>query len=78
MGFILYYIKFILATPYIILAISLFFFGVSIAVDAVMKYHEFKGGLFMEDGSKFVGIVSWFAYFVYVSFSAITGKSSGN
>jgi hypothetical protein len=53
----------ILESDYLLLGLALGFFGLSVAVDVFTE-----GELYLwEDGAKFVGIVTWLAYFVRVS-----------
>lgn len=51
--------KLILRTDYLLLALSLAFFGASLAFD---NYRPTRSAL-VEDGSKFVGLVAWLVYF---------------
>ena len=51
----------ILTTDHILIAIALGFFGMSIAVD--MLDLSGQRAFLLEDGAKFVGIVSWLVYF---------------
>lgn len=50
-------------TPYLLLAISLFFFAVSVVVDLFFNFETPNIiDTVLEDGSKFIGIVLWLAY----------------
>lgn len=65
-GLILFYLvrfhSIILKSEYILLGMALGFFGVSVALD-VIHPKGIDPDLF-EDGAKFVGLVSWSAYFI--------------
>ncbi|MEM8641161.1 MAG: hypothetical protein AAGG51_20450 [Cyanobacteria bacterium P01_G01_bin.54] len=56
----------ILKTEYIFLGIALLFFGLSISCDYFKPRWEdlslLKDGYLLEDGAKFIGIVSWLTY----------------
>lgn len=71
------YRSIILATEYIILAVSLLFLGVSILADLFDL--ESAGSYLLEDGAKLIGIVTWLAYFFRVSAHAVggTGRYDG-
>lgn len=63
---LLYLVRFrrvILESDYLLLALALGFFGLSVAVDLFTE----KGLYLWEDGAKFMGIVTWLAYFARVS-----------
>ncbi|MBK4730213.1 hypothetical protein JJD41_10120 [Oxynema sp. CENA135] len=69
-----YLVKFfrvILQTEYLLLVTPLFFFGLSIFIDLLSRLRpDFLGihddiRLLLEDGTKLVGIVSWFIYFLH-------------
>ncbi|MBD0300714.1 MAG: hypothetical protein ICV85_00615 [Tolypothrix sp. T3-bin4] len=62
-------IKTILKTDYILLVLALGFFGGSVVADNIPVLDKFMGmdaQLLVEDGLKFLGIISWFAYFARV------------
>lgn len=52
---------FILAGDYMPLVVALSLFAVSAAIDLIPG--EFRGQYLLEDGTKFAGIATWFAYF---------------
>lgn len=54
---------------YILLAIALVSFGVSIIVDGIEL--EDTAGRLLEDGAKLVGMLSWLAYFAHTGLTAI-------
>ncbi len=65
--FLFYLFRFyplILETEYVLMAIALFFFGVSIILD-LWRPPGINRFLF-EDGAKLIGVVSWLAYFFRV------------
>jgi hypothetical protein len=66
---ILRFRKTILKTECNLLFLSLFFFGFSLITDAFLEF--VKGAIFLEDGFKLFGIVSWFGYFVRVCFRVL-------
>lgn len=51
----------ILASDYMPLVVALALFAVSAAIDLIPG--EFRGQYLLEDGTKFAGIATWFAYF---------------
>ncbi|WP_210437036.1 hypothetical protein [Oxynema aestuarii] len=65
------FIRVILQTEYLLLVTPLFFFGLSIFIDLLSRLRpDFFGihddiRLLLEDGTKLVGIVSWFIYFLH-------------
>ncbi len=72
-GLILLYLalffSIILKTEYVLLGMSLFFFGISIALDLINP-RGIDPFLF-EDGAKLVGIVSWLTYFYRSAVSTV-------
>ena len=69
--FIIYFRNDILQTPYFLLIAAVIFFGFSIGVDTIVKFLDLEHGFFLEDGSKFLGIISWGTYFTYAGYRAI-------
>jgi hypothetical protein len=69
--FIIYFRKDILQTPYLLLIAAVVFFGFSIGVDTIVKFLDMEHGFILEDGSKFLGIISWGTYFTYVGYQVI-------
>jgi len=69
--FIIFFRNDILQTPYLLLMAAVLFFGFSISIDTIVKYLNLPHGFFLEDGSKFLGIISWGTYFTYAGFRAI-------
>ena len=63
----------ILKTDFLILAFALLFFGLSIAGDIYLIRIPEDFRLLFEDGSKLLGIVSWFTYFTRVSLKYVSG-----
>lgn len=61
--------KIILKTDFILLLFAFGFLGVSILIDKILPFSEFS--VFVEDGAKLLGIVSWFAYFTRVCLEPI-------
>lgn len=59
----------IMETQFLLLAFALIFFAVSIIVD--IPDIPFYGQLFIEDGCKLFGIVSWAAYFIHLSWQQL-------
>ena len=64
-----YFYKLILLTNYLLLGLALMFFGGSMVVDLFDLFGSYS--LLFEDGAKFLGIVSWFAYFFSTCFYAV-------
>lgn len=74
---LLYLVKFyplILKTEYILMAMSLFFFGTSVMLDLVPL--PGINPFLLEDGTKLIGIISWLAYFLQVGNYSVNFKSS--
>jgi hypothetical protein len=69
--FIIYFSRDILQTPYLLLVAAVIFFGFSISVDTIVKYFSLQHGFILEDGSKFLGIISWGTYFTFAGYRAI-------
>lgn len=62
----------IIKTEWIILLLSLFWFGGSIIVDLIPFFNYLGGSrLLIEDGLKLFGIISWFYYFLIVCVNSI-------
>lgn len=59
--FLLRFRKTILKTDLIFLVLAFGWFGSSILIDKILPFSE--RSIFLEDGFKLLGIVSWFAYF---------------
>lgn len=59
----------ILRTNYVLFAIALGFFGISMVVDVLFLFESIRH--LLEDGAKLFGIVTWFAYFAEVCFIAL-------
>jgi len=73
-----YFIRFrttILKTEFILLAIALVFFGLSIIVDEILP-GRLRAQFLLEDGFKFLGIVSWLAYFARVCTDHVKNAAS--
>jgi hypothetical protein len=67
--FLFYYRKLILKTDYVILLIGFGLLGVSVIVDALIVVGFYwKYSAVLEDGAKFLGMVSWFSYFLKTSY----------
>jgi hypothetical protein len=82
LGGVITFRKCILETEYLLLFISLGFFGLSLFVDALQKLIERTFGdwrILLEDGFKLLGIVGWLGYFSRCSFKAMRSRqpSSG-
>lgn len=66
----------ILQTDYILLGIAFAFLGVSFAVDLLP--FRIRGQFLVEDGSKFLGIVSWTGYFLRVCYTICRNRDTSN
>lgn len=73
-SYLVIFAKRILQTEFIYLFISLSFFGFSMILD--ITHLTVINHFFFEDGTKFVGIVSWTFYFWKVSKSAILEQTA--
>lgn len=73
-GFVIFYLfrfyPLILETEFVLLAIALFFFGISVTLDLLPL--PFIDPFLLEDGAKLIGIVSWLAYFFQVGKYSVT------
>ncbi len=69
LSWLIVFYEFILKTDYVLLAIALFFFGLSTQLDG-MELRAFLG-YFVEDGAKVIGILAWRAYFYRVAKASI-------
>jgi hypothetical protein len=74
-GFFLFFLRRILATDFLLLAVALGFLGVSMGVDAVLSYSNLE--TFLEDSCKFAGIVFWLAYFACAALSLLRQEPDG-
>lgn len=66
--------KIIPASNYFILLASLMLFGFSLVVDTF--FGGIPGENLLEDGAKFIGILTWFGYYTSLGFESIKGKIS--
>jgi len=69
-AYLLGFRRIIAATPYALLALALAFLSVSAVIDMViLKLWPQQGeiGIFLEEGSKWLGIAAWCGYFALVS-----------
>ncbi len=66
------YRRVIVSTNFVPLILSLGFFGASVVFDALQSRVIIPAHHLFEDGSKFLGIVSWLVYFYFVSRSVLT------
>jgi hypothetical protein len=76
--FLAYFRSVIAQTAFPLLLVSLLFFGLSLAVD-VMDENELwtiPASIFLEDSSKFLGIVGWLAYFSRTAITEIRSRVS--
>jgi hypothetical protein len=67
----------ILKTEYAMLLLAFGFFGLSLCIDMLQETLEPTWGdwrIFLEDSSKFLGIVGWFGYFSRCSYLALRTK----
>lgn len=69
LSWLIVFYELILKTDYVLLAIALFFFGLSTQLDG-MELRAFLG-YFVEDGAKVIGILAWLAYFYRVAKASI-------
>ena len=67
---LLFYKKF-LATPYFLLIIAFGFFSLSLFTDWIVRHVNIPEHYIIEDGSKFIGIVTWGIYFTYVGYCGL-------
>ncbi|MGB3695656.1 MAG: hypothetical protein WA865_09710 [Spirulinaceae cyanobacterium] len=66
--------KFWLQTEFLILICALIFFATSLVFDLLQNSTHFYGRSFLEDGAKFLGILSWFVYYTRVSFQQVSSS----
>lgn len=69
-----HYRKIILTTNYLILLTCLLLFGLSLIVDLFLD--GFPGENLLEDGAKFIGILTWFGYYASLSYETVKKKIS--
>jgi hypothetical protein len=73
LGYLVAFRRLVLTTDYLLLVLALGLFAVSVAVDrlpeTLLPWHHLY-----EDGTKFLGIVGWFGYFVSSAFTAVTSR----
>lgn len=74
MSYLFYFRRAILESDYFFFITALFLFAVSVSVDQILEpWLEAMGSwmFLLEDGSKFIGIISWCAYFLQISFNYV-------
>jgi hypothetical protein len=73
MAYLFYLRRFILAnTDFILLVTAFIFFGLSVMIDvADMTFGDDYDGNIYEDGTKFLGIVSWITYFSLTAYKLV-------
>ena len=76
--YLVFFTKTILKTDFILLAMALFLFVISIGFDLTHDrgLMKFTGEMFLEDGSKFIGITVWLAYFARTSCQCVLRSSA--
>lgn len=62
-------------TPYLLLAIALIGFGLSIGMDVLDLEAYGIDPYLPEDGTKLIGIIAWFVYQLQVSFTALRARA---
>jgi hypothetical protein len=65
--YLVFFGRLILSTSYLILIIAIAFLSTSVAIDAVfepMLHGLGQGRIYIEDGTKFLGITAWCSYYV--------------
>ncbi|MDQ3444132.1 MAG: hypothetical protein M3490_11045 [Chloroflexota bacterium] len=79
-GFLVAFRTTILQTDFLLLAISLAGFGLSIGFDIIAELETLSitGMFLLEDGSKIFGLVSWAAYFMLTSAQYVQGSVRGH
>jgi hypothetical protein len=76
-SFLIFFRHLILKTDYVILLIGFGLLGVSVIVDASIVFgFNWKYESVLEDGAKFLGMFSWFAYFLMSSYDLIRPAKS--
>jgi hypothetical protein len=75
--YIIKFWRFIYQSPYFLFLMSLVFFTLSILLDSILEspvkfLFGIGGQFFLEDGFKWLGIVSWFSYFLMTLFNQIS------
>ena len=68
--FIYKYTKLILKNDYVILALAIFFLGLSVLCDLIFPSEGLE--YFIEDSLKFMGIVSWMLFFTTTAFKMLS------
>lgn len=68
--------KNILATDYPILLLAFLFFGLSVLMDLFLDNWDSRWRIFIEDGFKLLGIVTWSAYFIRTCFQVLQSQQS--
>lgn len=76
--YLLVFRRLILRTEYLVLGVALGYFAVSVAIDAVLEKWLWRIGewvYLVEDGAKFLGLVSWCLYYARTSYQFLTERS---
>jgi len=63
-GLLVSFRKIILAGDYAFLVVAIGFFSFSVGIEKVLSYHKDSWFYLVEDGTKFLGLVSWAGYFI--------------
>ncbi len=71
-SYLVIFLPTILKTDYILLVMALFFFGLSVGLDILQI--PYINPYIIEDGSKMVGLVSWFFYFLRTTTNTISNR----
>jgi hypothetical protein len=66
----------ILRSSYLLLLLALMFFGLSIVVDFFQEHWLSPWRIFLEDGFKLLGIVSWSGYLIQCAFHACAARAA--
>lgn len=70
LAYLIAYREYILKTEFLLVFLALGFFGLSLVFDLIPYIigKDIRGSMLLEDGAKFCGIVTWFAYCARTSF----------
>jgi hypothetical protein len=72
LGFLVFFVRRVLRTDFLLLGIALGCLGLSMVLDEVLPYSRLE--TFIEDCFKFVGIVFWLTYFASSARAILRGE----
>ena len=75
LSYIIFFLRLILRTEFVLLILALIYFGLSIILDYVSSKMDYEINTLIEDAFKFFGIMMWFLYFLRICIKVARDQS---